>query len=157
MQLDWIEPNTLAASSLPSSADDVKSLTDQGIRAIVTLTERPLTGVGGITGDLLRGLDILALHVPIPDMGAPHEAQVDEVVGFIDRMKAEGRAVLIHCKVGQGRTGTLLHAYYLAKDWNLYDAKNHVAIARPLCDFMHLSNPQRAFLEDYAAGRTLFV
>jgi atypical dual specificity phosphatase len=157
MDISWIEPGVLAASPLPSSAADVESLYEQGIRAIITLTERPLTGQRGVTPELLNQLEITPLHIAINDMGAPNEAQAEAAAAFIDQMKAEGKPVLVHCKVGQGRTGTILHAYYLSKGWSLPDVKNHVSLHRPICDFGQLSEPQRAFLEAYAAGRTVFI
>ena len=158
MDISWIEPHILAASPLPASEADIRSLHVQGIRAIVTLTERPITTQRGITSELLRELEITPLHVSIDDFGAPDNQQVAEAMNFIYQMQAENKPVLVHCKVGQGRTGTLLHAYYLNKGWSLNDARERVWEKRPLCDFNNLSQEQQAFLRDYAAlGRTTFV
>jgi len=158
MKFDWIEDGVLAASPLPTSDADIQSLYDQGVRAIVTLTERSLTAQGRISPALFGKLDIATLHVPIDDLRAPTNEQADEVSAFIDLMKAEGQPVLLHCKVGQGRTGTLLHAYYLTKGYSLPDARYQVSLKRPLCDFNSLSDVQRTFLEAYAAmGRTIYV
>src|SRR5882757_4702843 len=117
MDISWIEPNVLAASPLPLSATDIRSLHEQGIRAIITLTESPITSQRGITSELLAELEITPLHLSINDFGAPDNQQVVEAMTFIEQMQAENKPVLLHCKVGQGRTGTLLHAYYLNKGW----------------------------------------
>jgi atypical dual specificity phosphatase len=136
-------------------AADIRSLYAQGVRAIITLTERSLTAQPTITSTLLAELGITSLHVPIEDYLIPNQTQVERVVGFIDQMQAENNPVLIHCYAGQGRTGTLLHAYYLSKGWSLEDAGKHVSEMRPLCIFRDLSREQQTFLRDYAAfGRT---
>jgi len=158
MDISWIEPNVLAASPLPLNEADVRSLYEQGIRAIITLTERPITVQRGITPDLLNELGITALHLSVNDFGAPDNQQVVEAMTFIEQMQAENKPVLVHCKVGQGRTGTLLHAYFLNKGWSLIDAQYRVSEKRPLCDFNNLSPEQQTFLRDFAAiGRTTFV
>ena len=157
MKFDWIEDGVLAASPLPTSDADIESLYKQGIRVIVTLTERSLTAQGRISPGIFDRLGVERLHVPIDDMRAPTTEQADDVIAFIDKMQAEGKPVLIHCKVGQGRTGTLLHAYYLSKGYSLPDAKYQVSLRRPLCDFGQLAEVQRAFLEAFAVGRTIYV
>lgn len=157
MEMDWIVEEVLGASPLPRIASEVESLAAQGVRAIITLTERSLTTQRGITPDLLEKLDIRTLHIPIDDFGAPTRAQAEDVVAFIDMMQAENRPALIHCKVGQGRTGTLLHAYFIAKGYSLQDARYEVSLRRPLCDFNSLSDVQREFLEEYATGRMIIV
>ena len=158
MDISWIEPNILAASPLPSSEADIRSLHSQGIRAIITLTERPITAQAGVTPELLSELDITPLHVSIDDFGAPDNQQVMDAMNFIEQMQAANKPVLIHCKVGQGRTGTLLHAYYLNKGWSLNDTREQVWAKRPLCDFNNLSREQQTFLHDFATtGRTVYI
>jgi protein tyrosine phosphatase (PTP) superfamily phosphohydrolase (DUF442 family) len=158
MHFDWIEDGILAASSCPSSERDVRSLHAQGIRAIITLTERPLTAVASISPALLDELSLKTLHVPIDDFGAPTNEQVAEVIAFIDAMQAAGLPALLHCKVGQGRTGTLLHAYYLTKGWSLQETQEWVPMRRSLCKFESFSPPQQDFLKAFAAsGRTHYV
>ena len=131
MDITWIEPNVLAASPLPAIEADIRSLHAQGIRAIITLTERPITVQHGVTSELLSELGITPLHLSIDDFGAPDNQQVADAMNFIEQMQSENKPVLVHCKIGQGRTGTLLHAYYLNKGWSLIDAQYHVSEKRP--------------------------
>lgn len=158
MDISWIEPNILAASPLPTSEADIRSLHAQGVRAILTLTERPITVQSGVTPELLASLDITPLHLSVNDFGAPDTQQVEDAMKFIEQMQAENKPVLVHCKVGQGRTGVLLHTYYLNKGWSLIDAQYRVSEKRPICDFNNLSRVQQDFIREYASlGRTLHV
>ena len=155
MKISWIEPDVLAASPLPMDSVDIRSLHEQGIRAIITLTESSVTSQRTITPALLDDLGITNFHLPIEDYLNPTNEQVAEAVAFIDRMQAENKPTLIHCYAGQGRTGTMLHAYYLTKGWSLDDACKHVSEMRPICVFRDLSHEQQTFLRDFAAsGRT---
>ena len=52
-----------------------------------------------------------ALDLPVPDLHAPSPDQLAQALAFIDRQRARGRAVVVHCLVGQGRTGAVLAAY----------------------------------------------
>jgi atypical dual specificity phosphatase len=148
MKIDWIERGVLAASASPTSAQDIESLHEQGIRAIVTLRERSLTALRDITPKLLQKLDIQYLHVPVVDFEPPDEQQVLDVKIFIDEMRARRKPVYLHCYAGIGRTGTLLHGYYLLKGMSLEEAKAKVLATRPAACFDELSDTQRAFLYD---------
>jgi atypical dual specificity phosphatase len=152
MQLDWIEDEVLAASSIPIDLNDVRSLHDQGIRAIVTLTEHPLTIHKSITPDSLRALDITYLHAPIPDGYAPDIPLAQAIVGFIEQMSSERRPTFIHCHAGIGRTGTMLHCYFLSRGLSMDEAGEKVRTRRPACNLLNLSTSQRTFLEQFAAA-----
>jgi protein-tyrosine phosphatase len=66
-------------------------------------------------------------------------------------MKAQGKPILLHCHAGSGRTGTMLHAYYLAEGLDLAEAKIKVRTRKPSSQFFMLSDAQKAFLETFAA------
>lgn len=44
-KFDWIVPNVLAAGPIPSSIAEINKLHAEGIRAIISLTEHPLTAL----------------------------------------------------------------------------------------------------------------
>lgn len=150
MNLDWLEPSILAAGEIPLGNKDVESLHKQGIRAIVTLTEKPLTIQKTITAELVNELGLVTLHVPIVDQHPPRPDQVWTVVEFIDQMRAQGKPVYLHCHAGVGRTGTMLHAYYLAKGARLSEAQAKVKAGRPASQFIMLADSQKAFLVEFA-------
>lgn len=153
MKIDWIEPGVLAASGIPLGLKDLQSLHEQGIRAIVTLTEQPLTLQKEITPEVLDSLGMACLHVPVVDQKSPDLDQVAAVARFIDQMQSESKPVYLHCHAGVGRTGTLLHAYYLAKGIGLEATKSKVKSGRAASQFFMLSDVQKAFLEKFAASQ----
>src|SRR5258706_10758501 len=144
MNISWLEPGILAASSIPMGRDDLYSLREQGIGAILTLTEHPLTMQAKIDAALFAALDLVVCHCPIRDFAAPDSDTAQRALAFINDMAAQGRATLVHCYAGQGRTGTVLHAYYLSKGLELQQAQDYVKSRRPTCTFTNLSVLQRA-------------
>lgn len=153
MKIDWIEPEVLAASDVPFRQQNLYSLHQQGIQAIVSLTEHPLTVFESITPELFTELEISYYHSPIPDQYPPTMSQAQEILDFLDQMKAQRRATLIHCHAGIGRTGTLLHVYYLAQGLSLEQATQEVKSRRPQCTL--LSDNQWAFLKKFVAQKSV--
>ena len=150
MKIHWIEPGVIAASGVPLGVKDLHSLYEQGIRAIVTLTEYPLTTQAQITERVLDEIGLTCLHAPVVDQHPPDVATVLETMRFVNQMKAQGRPILFHCHAGIGRTGTMLHAYYLAEAKSLTEAKALVKARKPSSQFFMLSDTQKAFLEELA-------
>lgn len=151
MKISWIELAVLAASGVPISADNVRSLHAQGIRAVLSLTEQPLTSFREITPALLAELDITAHHVPVPDQFPPTLAQAATIIAIMDDMAAAGRPLLVHCHAGIGRTGTALHLRYLAQGLTLAEARARVRLRRSPCTL--ISDAQEAFLHEFIAAR----
>jgi atypical dual specificity phosphatase len=150
MKITWVEPDVLAASRMPLDINDVRSLREQGVGAIVSLTEQPLTLFQSITRDALGALDITYLHVPIPDHHAPTQEQAHVILRFVELMCERQRAVFVHCHAGVGRTGTILHLYYLAQGMTLEAAREQVRRRRPQSTL--LSDKQKAFLSEFASS-----
>jgi atypical dual specificity phosphatase len=148
MKFSEIEPGILVASSIPFSATDIYALHQQGVRALISLTERSLIGLSDITAALLQELDLTYLHAPIRDHYPPDHAQARHILQFIEQMKAEKRLTFIHCHAGVGRTGTILHAYFIGQGLSLANAKARVKARRIQC--MLLSPEQEDFLSEFA-------
>lgn len=155
MKISWIEPDFLAASGIPLDKKDLVSLKNQGICAIITLTEYPLTKQKEITNKLFDELDITPYHIPIVDHQPPKSVDVvDELKSIIDGMRMQSKPVLVHGHAGIGRTGTMLHAYYLASELSLDEAKQKIKLVRPMSQFFMLSNDQQKFLEQFAQAQS---
>ena len=150
MKISWIEPQSLAASGIPLDAKDIQSLQGQGVRAILSLTEQPLFAQREITATLLDGLDIAYFHVSVRDQFPPNVLQARQIIQIISSMQVQQRPLLIHCHAGVGRTGTILHLYYLTRGHTIEGAKAEVRQKRAQC--ILLSDEQLHFLQIYKAA-----
>lgn len=136
----WLIPNELAGMPMPyvhperrrnqggelgAYADDLPRLRDNGIRAVVSLVNNQQDGL--LFHD--AGFDFLC--VSIPDFHPPGPDQANQVVRFIEKMKSEGKPVVVHCHAGYGRTGTLLAAYLISSGKTAKQAIDDVRSARP--------------------------
>lgn len=144
MKCSWIEAGLLAAGSVPYHVDDLRSLHDQGLRAILSLTEHPITRFQTITPALFDQLGFTYVHTPVRDHYAPDAEQTRRIVEFFHMMQATSLPTYVHCNAGIGRTGTILHLFYLLRRMALADAERHIRQRRPQC--VLLSEVQRAFL-----------
>lgn len=128
--------------------EDLAWLRERGIGAVLTLTEAPL-----LDGALARH-GMTGLHLPVPDMAAPTPAQIEAALGFIDRQRALSRRVLVHCLVGQGRTGTILAAYLIRGGLSPDEALRQV---RAVCPGAVENDEQQRALAAFAARRDWIV
>lgn len=67
----------------------------------------------------VKRLHIPFYHVPITDMGIPDYRQLDTIIPIISSFVEEGLHVLVHCRCGLGRAGTICACClgYLGYDW----------------------------------------
>jgi len=128
--------------------NDIRELHEENVRAIISLTERPITTFHEITPDLLESLDIDYLHVPVPDQFPPNPEQARKILEFINRMKLQGRPVFVHCQAGVGRTGTVLHLYFMEQGLTFEEADAKVRTKRVQC--ILLTDHQVEFLKEFA-------
>ena len=70
------------------------------------------------------------------------------ILEFLDQMKSQGRPVFVHCQAGVGRTGTVLHLYYIAQGLTFKEADGMVRSKRIQC--ILLSDLQVEFLKEFA-------
>jgi len=120
LNFSWLVPQRVAGMAQPRAAN-APWLAEQGVRALLSLTERPPAGFERFE----------LLHLPIRDMTAPSLELLAESVRFIRDVVARGEAVAVHCTAGMGRTGTVLAAYLVATGLPPEDAIAHVRALRP--------------------------
>lgn len=107
--LNWVTSH-LAVGHAPMSYDQLDRLKAAGIDCILNLcAEFP---------DLPRiekeaGFEVY--YLPVEDEETPAMLDMDQALAWIDESIYLGRKVLIHCRHGIGRTGTLVSAYLMRR------------------------------------------
>jgi atypical dual specificity phosphatase len=121
----WVDKPHLAALARPSDAEDLAWLRKQGIELLISLTEeRPRR-------DWINDAGLMVMHVPVEDMEAPTQEQLDRCTSAIERANSHGMGVAIHCGAGLGRTGVILATYFVAKGLSAQNAMGKVRRMRP--------------------------
>lgn len=103
----WVEDTSLAGSGYPASREQIGWLVKNGVRSILTLTEQPLPAAW------TAGFPLDAGHVSMRDHLPPSLESIESAVRFVLDRRKEGKAVLVHCLAGEGRTGCVLAAYLI--------------------------------------------
>lgn len=115
---------------------DVRAIADWRASAVLTLVEDHELVALGVTGlgDSVRAHHMDWLHAPIPDVTAPGPSfeAIWAIVGegVRDRLRA-GFGVLVHCKGGLGRAGTIAARLLVEMGVSPADAIRQVRTARP--------------------------
>ncbi|MDD2466473.1 MAG: dual specificity protein phosphatase family protein [Desulfobulbus sp.] len=117
-QLNWITDH-LATGHAPMSYEDLESIRTQGIRAIVNLC--------GEFCDLHQieeesGFDVY--YLPVADECAPDLAEMEKTLDWMDEALYLDKKVLVHCRMGHGRTGTFIAAYLLRRGFDFKGAES---------------------------------
>lgn len=136
----WVIKGQLAASGWPSSRGQVLWLEKQGVRSILTLTEAALPEAW------LEGTGVSARHIAMSDHAPPTMEGLKESTTYIASQLGAGKAVLVHCLAGVGRTGCVLACYLIERDGKSADqAIDEVRALRP----RSIEAPQEAAVRDY--------
>lgn len=128
--------------------DDLVWLRQQGIGAVLSMTEEPLA-----PGAVARH-GMAELHLPVDDLTAPTPFQLEQALDFIDRQRSRGRGIVVHCLMGQGRTGTVLAAYLIRGGLPAEEALSEL---RAVCPGAVGAREQEVALHDFAARRAWIV
>lgn len=128
LNFSWVIDGKLAGHQAPSSERDLEWLKEQGVLALVRMTEELKAKVSSLQAEQLGLLDC---HEPVPDFTAPSLVQVRRMVSFIEESLGEGRPVGVSCGAGLGRTGTILACYLVSRGFEADAAIDEVRAKRP--------------------------
>lgn len=120
LNFGWIIDKRVGGMARPSP-EDARWLREQGVTALVSLTER---SPGGMEGIEVR-------HLPVRDMESPTLAQLREAVDYMRGVVERGGCVVAHCTAGMGRTGTILAAFLVGQGVPPAEAIRRVRERRP--------------------------
>ena len=122
MNFSWVIPDKLAGSQGPVYEEELLYLKGKGVRAIVRLEQRTISG---------EGVGLVDMAEYVPDFHAPTVSQVKRIVAFIHQQVEHDVPVVVSCKAGLGRTGTVLACYLIYTGSSARDALERVRSLRP--------------------------
>lgn len=108
-RVDWVT-DSLAVGQAPMSHEALDQLREQGIGAIMNLCAE-FCDLHWVEAD--AGFEVY--YFPIPDAEAPDLQELEKALDWLDECLYLGKKVLVHCRYGIGRTGTVVNAYLLRK------------------------------------------
>jgi protein-tyrosine phosphatase len=130
--IDWVDqyvgltfapgkkaPSVLSDTRWDRDVDaDLKVIKDAGISVVVTLmqkNEMDTFGIGNL-GQKVNDFGMSWFHFPIEDGGVPDSpsSMAPLIYDIVDEAR-NGKKVLIHCRGGLGRTGTVAGCYLVAQ------------------------------------------
>jgi atypical dual specificity phosphatase len=142
----WLIPGRLGGLPRPgivaAVADDVAGLGRLGITTLITLEETET-----VPTEALRSAGITNLHFPILDMDAPTVPEAARWCREIEARLAAGQVVAVHCRAGQGRTGTVLACQAI---WQGATAIEALDLVRGINPRWVTSDVQVRFLSSFA-------
>ncbi|MDY0389813.1 protein-tyrosine phosphatase family protein [Desulfobulbus oligotrophicus] len=111
-QMHWITDH-LATGHAPMSYEDLDSIREQGIRAIVNLC-----GEFCDLHEIEEGSGFEVYYLPVVDECAPDLEAMEKALDWLDESIYLNKKVLVHCRLGHGRTGTFIAAYLLRRGFD---------------------------------------
>jgi len=139
-KLRWITKE-IAVSGAPISNTALGIIKQSGIEVILNLCLEC-----GNLHEVEREAGFIVYWLPISDAYGPELDELDYVLGWLNDHVEAGKKVLIHCRFGVGRSGTIIAAYLLKKGLGL----KHVFEKMKKMPATPISRDQRKIIVEYA-------
>ena len=104
-EINWVTDH-LAVGGAPLSYEELDRIKSSGIDAILNLCAE-YCDLHEI--ETKHGFEVH--YLPIHDEKTPDIGDLDRAMAWMDEIMRRNKKVLIHCRMGIGRTGTVLYAY----------------------------------------------
>eukprot|EP00831_Metopus_contortus_P015317 TRINITY_DN16364_c0_g1_i1.p2 TRINITY_DN16364_c0_g1~~TRINITY_DN16364_c0_g1_i1.p2 ORF type:complete len:357 (-),score=89.10 TRINITY_DN16364_c0_g1_i1:399-1469(-) len=108
-QVTWVT-DQLGVGQAPMSYPQLEAIRAQGVDAILNLC-----GEFCDLHDIEKDAGFEVRYLPLEDEEAPELIELEKTLAWLDEAIYLGKKVLIHCRHGIGRTGTVLNAYLLRR------------------------------------------
>ncbi|XP_013786531.1 dual specificity protein phosphatase 23-like [Limulus polyphemus] len=102
----WIEDGKLAAFGWPSTPANLRYLIDNGIVHLVTLSPEKRPFIHAFP-------ELEWTEIKIREFDPPTITQIEKFMKVCDKAFQKTEAVGVHCRMGRGRTGTMLACYFV--------------------------------------------
>lgn len=150
----WVIEDQLLAGPYPGDLDPGRAeeklcaFLGLGVGCFIDLTE---DGELNPYSDLLprlaqkSGLEVAHQRFPVPDLTAPSDERMREILPVIHAVIAGGETVYVHCWGGVGRTGAVVGCYLVETGVvPPGDAISHIAELRRHTERAHRASPETA-------------
>ncbi|WP_041720442.1 protein-tyrosine phosphatase family protein [Pseudodesulfovibrio piezophilus] len=108
-EVTWVT-DQLGVGHAPMSYPQLEAIRAEGVDAILNLC-----GEFCDLHDIETGAGFEVHYLPLADEEAPGLIELEKALEWLDEAIYLGKKVLIHCRHGIGRTGTVLNAYLLRR------------------------------------------
>lgn len=115
--LKWIT-QMLAVGYAPRSEDQLQAIHDGGIQAIVNLCAECYDLHEAEKKSLFD-----VYYLPVEDEGAPTVKELEDLISWMKLQIESGKKLLVHCRYGIGRTGTIVLAFLIASGYSFKEAQ----------------------------------
>ncbi len=140
----WVIDGRLGGTQWPgllgTEVDDLRALRHYGCDYLITLTEEPFPP------DLVEDHGMEPVHFPIVDMDVPSAVDTRHLCEQVSSWVDAGKATVMHCRAGLGRTGTMLACVLVYRGSSAVSAVHEVRSINP---YYIQSEAQLRFLTEF--------